>query len=86
MPTVLERKSAKSPKKRPTVELDKDGYIQCRVCACTEVKPCLVPCAWAEVNLCTTCRDAIQALERWHDVAYRNDRTQRLLREAFGAL
>jgi hypothetical protein len=56
--------------------------LKCRVCGCTEERPCEPPCAWDDLegDLCTTCDDAIAAIVEWAYAARRANRTA-LLRE-----
>lgn len=68
------------------VKVDRDGYVRCRVCGCTEREPCNPPCAWVETgtrratkagisidldDLCTNCADAVNAMVEWFDCARR---------------
>ena len=41
--------------------------MKCKVCGCTEKKPCDPPCGWSDIapNLCTACEDAADALVEW---------------------
>jgi hypothetical protein len=50
---------------------DKDGYVRCRVCGCTEREPCNPPCAWVEEDLCTLCALIAEALAEWKTGAHR---------------
>lgn len=47
--------------------------MKCRVCRCTEARPCNPPCAWVEPgnDLCTSCADAAAELAGWLDDAHR---------------
>ena len=43
----------------------------CRVCGCTDLKPCDPPCSWETPALCTTCYHAILGLTQWRERARR---------------
>lgn len=47
---------------------------KCRVCGCTEMNACNPPCAWAEPDLCTGCRDIAVALVEWERSAVKPNR------------
>lgn len=55
------------------VRVDSQGFIKCRVCSCTEIRPCDPPCAWVhgEADLCTGCLLAAERLWEWLDGAHR---------------
>lgn len=57
----------------PEVKTDRDGLIKCRVCGCTEREACNPPCGWqpGELDLCTSCADAIWELRAWLERAHR---------------
>ena len=55
--------------------------MKCRVCKCTYEQPCNPPCAWAEPELCTTCRDAACAVAEWMAAGHRPS-VSALIREA----
>jgi len=62
-------------------KVDRDGQLKCRVCSCTETRPCNPPCGWfGNSDLCTGCADAIHALLDWREGAHRANLTA-LLRE-----
>ena len=52
---------------------DRDGLICCRVCGCTDRKPCHPPCSWAEgqADLCSTCEDISLLILVWSIGAHR---------------
>lgn len=54
-----------------TVRRDRNGFIKCRVCGCTEVDACPSGCAWVEMDLCSVCSGtAFQVAEmilRWRE-------------------
>jgi predicted Fe-S protein YdhL (DUF1289 family) len=64
----------------PPIRHDRDGYIRCRVCGCTEREPCHPPCYWAEDDLCDGCQRAALAIAEWRDGARRANLSA-LLRE-----
>jgi hypothetical protein len=45
---------------------DRDGYIRCRVCSCTEREPCEPSCSWVEADLCSLCAEVAEALTTWY--------------------
>ncbi len=45
--------------------------MKCRVCGCTEERACVGGCSWAEVDLCSTCEEAIQVIAGYMDNAHR---------------
>lgn len=47
------------------VKRDRNGFVRCRVCGCTEVDACADGCGWADTDLCTTCDRAAQAIVAW---------------------
>jgi hypothetical protein len=59
------------------VRHDRDGFVRCRVCGCTEIDACNPPCLWVRPpqgpieDLCTTCQRAAEALVYWMDEARR---------------
>src|SRR4051794_7577266 len=53
------------------IRVDRDGLVRCRVCSCTEREACNPPCAWADVDLCTGCREAVVAIKAWREGARR---------------
>lgn len=59
---------------------NRDGYVRCRVCGCSEFDACFPPCAWQDYDLCDTCHVAVQALECWTSSARRPNMAA-LLRE-----
>jgi hypothetical protein len=62
----------KKPKPQVAVPRhDRDGYIRCRVCDCTDREPCCPPCGWAQVDLCTTCYETLTVLLVWTQSAHR---------------
>jgi hypothetical protein len=65
----------------PPPKCDRDGYVRCRVCGCTEREPCEPPCAWFDASLCTLCAMASEALAEWTLGAHRPSRAA-LWREA----
>lgn len=68
----------KQPPREP--KRDRNGFIRCRVCGCTEVEACNPPCSWSEADLCSNCNDAVDALHEWFVGAHRPSRAA-LLRE-----
>jgi hypothetical protein len=56
-----------------TLRHDRDGYIRCRVCGCTEREPCDPPCSReeGEADLCTLCAAAVNILTSWREGAHR---------------
>lgn len=52
---------------------DRDGYLRCRVCGCTEREACAGGCGWepGEHDLCTVCAAAIEAVRGWMEHARR---------------
>ena len=66
----------KTVKPKPRVAIlrhDRDGFIRCRVCGCTEREPCNPPCSWAPgaADLCSTCADIVLIVAEWRAVAHR---------------
>jgi hypothetical protein len=62
------------PQRREAVlHHDRDGYIRCRVCGCTEREPCDPPCSWApgEADLCSNCEAAVLVVTCWLEGAHR---------------
>ena len=53
------------------IRVDRDGYVCCRVCSCTERSPCNPPCGWVESDLCSSCAGLAQAIRDWEAEAYR---------------
>lgn len=53
----------------------------CRVCGCTHDRACDNGCTWVTNDLCSTCAEAIVAVSRWMQNAYRTPGA-RLIREA----
>jgi len=47
--------------------------VKCRVCECTETKPCDPPCAWQPGmgDLCTGCAALVIEVLNWLDEAHR---------------
>lgn len=39
--------------------------MTCRFCECTDDEACNPPCSWAAENVCSTCQEALEALETW---------------------
>lgn len=76
MPTAAEKQAER---KRNTVKVNAQGYIECRVCKCTDIEPCDPPCSWAEVDLCSTCQEAAAALADWHEAALKPNRNALML-------
>ncbi len=65
----------KTEKPEPSpIKLDRNGFVRCRVCGCTEEDACSPPCGWAEDDLCTTCATAAEALAKWMEEARRPNR------------
>lgn len=63
------------------VKVDKNGFIRCRVCGCTEIAACQPPCSWVgNQDLCSGCFEAARALGLWVTGAHRPNLTA-LLRE-----
>jgi hypothetical protein len=67
------------PKPKPLVAVvrhDRDGYIRCRVCGCTEREPCNPPCSWVrgEPDLCTSCEKFIMSMVEWLNAAHQPSR------------
>ena len=62
---------------------DRNGFVRCRVCGCTEIDACPGGCGWVpgEENLCTTCGEAARAILIWRGSARRAN-IAALLREA----
>lgn len=56
------------------VSADRNGFVRCRVCGCTEIDACSPPCSWAEDNLCSHCDAAVQAYVQWFEGARRPNR------------
>ncbi len=54
---------------------DRDGFIRCRVCGCTEREPCCPPCSWAQADLCSNCHDTLMSLLIWTQSAHRANRS-----------
>lgn len=71
MPTKQPPKLATKGEVTHKVRLDRDGYVRCRVCSCTEREPCDPPCSWAEEDLCSLCASAVDALFHWESGAHR---------------
>jgi len=53
------------------IKVDRDGLVKCRVCSCTEIRPCFPPCAWVEVDLCDGCGQVLKAMVEWAEGAHR---------------
>jgi hypothetical protein len=51
---------------------DRDGYIRCRVCSCTEREACNPPCSWVEgeADLCSNCLAAVLVVTCWLEGAH----------------
>jgi hypothetical protein len=45
--------------------------MKCRVCGCSENRPCDPACEWTRENLCSTCAMTIAALGWWRQSAVR---------------
>jgi len=60
-------------RKTAAVHRDRDGLTKCRVCSCTETRPCNPPCGWerGEADLCDSCAETARVLRAWLDGAYR---------------
>jgi hypothetical protein len=81
----------------PPPRVDRDGYVLCRVCRCTEREACNPPCSWVPAShppirtgnnitvemedLCSTCHAAAVAILEWADAAHRPSKAA-LWREA----
>lgn len=65
--------------------LNREGYIRCRVCGCTEIEPCEPPCSWVADDLCSACATAVDALVQWAHGAYIANKAA-LLRELTAAM
>jgi hypothetical protein len=63
--SVAPRKSA--------IKHDRDGFVRCRVCGCTERDACDPPCEWVEDDLCSGCAEAAEMLARWKEGARRTN-------------
>ncbi len=68
----------------------RQGETCCRMCGCSETKPCNPPCSWVDGDLCSGCFDVARAVVAWKQSAYRPSMPA-LLREvqaveAFGKL
>lgn len=50
-----------------------DSMNRCRVCKCTQAEACNPPCGWerAELDLCTSCAEAIRVVREWIEGAVR---------------
>jgi len=83
MMTKQNKSGRKAKAKARGIKVDRHGLVKCRVCSCTEIKPCDPPCSWASVDLCSGCAEAIEALIRWTEGAHRS--SLRALIEAFKA-
>jgi len=70
----------KTKTKQEPVRIDKDGFVRCRVCGCTESDACADMCSWIEQDLCSTCSRAVDAMVEWHENARRVNLTA-LVRE-----
>jgi hypothetical protein len=46
---------------------DRQHPIRCRVCRCTERKPCNPPCSWVDQSLCSSCYKAVCAILDWSE-------------------
>lgn len=64
--------STKSPRQ---MKFNKQGYVKCRVCSCTEYEPCNPPCSWAEPDLCSSCEEAVNGMYDWFHAAHRPNLT-----------
>ena len=53
------------------VKRDRDGFIRCRVCGCTEREPCNPPCAWHFPDLCDSCALLVTQILVWWEGAHR---------------
>lgn len=51
----------------PPLRTTRLGLIRCRVCGCTETQACNPPCSWSDVDLCSGCYEAAEALNAWID-------------------
>lgn len=67
---------------RGDIKVDRDGFVRCRVCGCTDREPCEPPCSWTahETDLCSGCLQTIEALLEWQEGAHRANMSA-LLRE-----
>jgi predicted Fe-S protein YdhL (DUF1289 family) len=50
---------------------DRDGWLRCRVCGCTDREPCVPPCSWVDGDLCSRCLAAVEAILEWREGAHR---------------
>lgn len=64
------------------MKTDRNGFVRCRVCGCTEIEACDPPCGWepGEADLCTGCAEMMRALLRWSVGAHRATKAS-LMRE-----
>ena len=61
------------------IKVDRDGFVRCRVCGCTECEPCEPPCSWIEGvdkgkrrgPLCSGCAQTLKAMVEWSEGAHR---------------
>lgn len=46
---------------------------RCRVCKCTEMRPCFPPCSWEpnEPDLCSNCAEVIREVRKWLESGYK---------------
>jgi hypothetical protein len=69
-------------KKPSGIKTDRNGFVRCRMCGCTEIEACDPPCGWepGEGDLCTTCADVMRAMLHWFRAGHHPTKTS-LLRE-----
>ena len=60
-------KPKKSEAREAVLRHDRDGFVRCRICGCTEREPCEPPCAWAkgEADLCSNCAGLVLCIVGW---------------------
>jgi hypothetical protein len=57
--------------KSHSMKVDRNGYVRCRVCGCTEIEPCNPPCEWVDADLCSTCNYVVREIREWAHEAHR---------------
>jgi hypothetical protein len=71
------------PDPRPTGEQSRSALRECRICGCTEGKPCANGCYWFEPDLCSECAEFRSLLREYLDISkISKDAVARLYEEA----
>jgi hypothetical protein len=67
------KQTSHAPHDADGIARDAQGLTKCRVCKCTELRPCFPPCGWepGEPDLCDSCADVIRKVREWLIGAHR---------------